>query len=188
MNEERSVPDPRDNAFDPAFLELLKGLDDVGEAQESELSGPWKLVSTERGYALLRVYEEIGEGHPEAVFKDLPSALCFYAVLPAVGRPPLIVLEGDRRDEGFGLRCDGSTVGHLRVFNEDFVRAAHVAGCLTRAPLGLAALLLAAGPQSIREVGRIVRRALKPAAEGASWLSATEFPPRPATSSGNPPS
>ena len=186
MNEERLVPDPRDNAFDPAFLELLKGLDDVGEAQESELSGPWKIVSTEGGYALLRVYEEIGEGDPEAVFRDLPSALCFYAVLPAVGRPPLVVMESDRREAGFSLRSDGSTVGHLRVFNEDFVQAAHVAGCLTRAPLGLAALLLAAGPQSIREVGRIVQRALKPAAEGASWLTAAEFPPRPTPPAENP--
>jgi hypothetical protein len=179
MSEERLVPEAQVNAFDPAFLELLKALDDVGTAQESEFSGPWKLIAAEGGYALLRVYEEIGTGQPpEAVFKDLPSALSFFAVLPSVGRPPLVVMDSSRREDGYRLSRDGSPVGQLRVFNEGFVHAAHVADCLTRSPLCLASLLLASGPQAMREVGRVLSRVLTPAGAGSSWLTVDEFPPR----------
>lgn len=179
MTEERLVPGAQVNAFDPVFLDLLKALDDVDTAQEAELSGPWKLVSTEGGYALLRVYEEIATGQPpEAVFKDLPNALFFFSVLPSVGRPPLVVMDSSRRDGGYRLCRDGAPVGQLRVFHEGFVHAAHVADCLTRSPLCLASLLLASGPQAMREVGRILSRVLPPAGAGNSWLTADEFPPR----------
>jgi len=179
MTDERQDPERQVNAFSPAFLALLEELDEVETALEAELAGPWKIVATDNGYELLRVYEETGDGHqPEAVFKDLPSALRFFAVLPAVGRPPLVVMDNSRREGWFVLTSEGFPVGGLRVFNESFVHAAHVAGCLTRAPLSLAALLLASGPQAIREVGRILRRLLKPAEAGESWLALAEFPPR----------
>jgi hypothetical protein len=174
---EQQVPEV--NAFAPAFLERLEELDDVGTAQETEFSGPWKIVATEEGYALLRVYEEVREGQqPAALFADLPSALCFFAVLPSVGHSPRIELDSVRNAGWHSLSRDGSPVGRLRAFNDGFVQAAHVADCLARAPLGLAALLLASGPQSIREVGRILKRVLKPADAGTSWLAAEEFPPR----------
>jgi hypothetical protein len=166
------------NAFDPAFLELLQTLEDVDTAEEAEFSGPWKLVAAEGGYALLREYDEAEAGPvPEGVFKDLPSALFFYAVLPSVGRSPLVSLDSSRRD-GYEVSRDGAPVGRLRIFHEGFVHAAHVADCLTRSPLSLAALLLAAGPQALREVGRILSRVLTPASTGNSWLTTDEFPPR----------
>ena len=179
MSEEQQVPDPQVNAFAPAFLERLQELADVGTAQETEFSGPWKIVATADGYALLRVYEEIREGQqPEALFADLPSALCFFAVLPSVGRPPLLAVDSARKAGWHSLSRDGAPAGRLRAFNDGFVQAAHVADCLARAPLSLAALLLASGPQSIREVGRILKRVLKPADGETSWLAAEEFPPK----------
>jgi hypothetical protein len=114
MSEEQQIPDPQVNAFSPAFLERLQEIDDVGTAQETEFSGPWKIVATEGGYALLRVYEEIREGRqPEALFADLPSALCFFAVLPSVGRSPRIELDSSRSAGWHGLSRAGSPVGRI---------------------------------------------------------------------------
>jgi hypothetical protein len=178
MTDERQDSEPQTNAFSPVFLDLLEQLDEVETAHGAELAGPWKVVATETGYALLRVYEAITDGdQPEAVFSDLPSALLFFAVLPSLGRPPLVVMDSSPRDGWYTLTSEGLAVGGLRLFDESFVQAAHVAGCLTRAPLSLAALLLASGPQAILEVGRILRRLLKPGTDGKSWLSLAEFPP-----------
>jgi len=179
MTDARQDSERQANAFSPAFLALLEELDEVETALEAELAGPWKIVANESGYALLRVYEAIGDGQqPEAVFKELPSALRFYAVLPAVGRPPLVVMDSSRQEGWYVLTSEGLPLGGLRVFNESFVHAAHVAGCLSRAPLSLTALLLASGPQAIREVGRILKRLLKAADAGKPGLSFAEFPPR----------
>ena len=179
MADDQQHSERQVNAFSPAFLALLEDLDEVEMALGTELAGPWKVVATESGYALLRVYEAVSDGdQPQAIFKDLPRALRFFAVLPAIGRPPLIVMDSSPQDGWYVLTSEGLPVGGLRLFDESFVYAAHVAGCLTRAPLSLAALLLASGPQAIREVGRILRRLLKPGDGGKSWLDLEEFPPR----------
>jgi hypothetical protein len=179
MDDERQATGRQDNAFAPAFLTLLDELDDVATAAEAEMAGPWKITATDGGYALLRVYDDVRDGRqPEAIFNDLPTALRFLAVLPSVGRPPLIEMESSLREGWHVLKSEGFPVGGLRIFNESFVHAGHVASCLTRAPLSLAALLLASGPQAIREVGRILTRVLTPAEVGRAWLALAEFPPR----------
>lgn len=57
------------------------------------------------------------------------------------------------------MQGPGGPVGFLRLFNDELMQAVHVADCVTRFPLALSALLMAAGPRAIQEVGRILRRA-----------------------------
>ena len=89
---------------------------------------------------------------------------------------------GPRRSEPsegwYTVRSEGQAAGRLRVFNDRFVQAAHVAESLARSPLSLAALLVSSGPLAIREVGRILERLLRPSPSGTSWLTSSEFPPR----------
>ena len=147
-------------------------------AEEAEYAGPWKLAGREDGVALTRLYEEAGgDRPPEGLFADLATALRFYAVLPAVSRPPLIEIDSESAAGWYAVRSEGAPVGKLRVFHDRFADAAHVAEAITRSPLSLAALLLAAGPQAIREVGRILQRLSRSAFADLSGLGA-EFPPR----------
>jgi hypothetical protein len=158
---------------------VLEGLEEGVTAQEAELSGPWKIVATESGFALLRTYEEIDAGHrPEGELDDFPTALRFLAVLPAVARPPLLEVDGEPAGGWYTVRSEGRSVGRLRVFHDRFVQAAHVAESLARSPLSLAALLLSAGPQAIREAGRILEKILTSSRSETSWLPPSEFPPR----------
>jgi len=167
------------SAFTPGFLEVLEGLDDGVTAQEAELSGPWKIVATDTGFALLRTYEDVEAGHrPEGELDDFPTALRFLAVLPSVARPPLLTVDGEPADGWYTVHSEGQSVGRLRVYHDRFVQAAHVAESLSRSPLSLAALLLSAGPLAIREVGRILEKILSSSRSETSWLPPSEFPPR----------
>jgi hypothetical protein len=151
------------NAFRPEVLKILERLDEVATAQEAELSGPWKVVATAAGFALVRVYEEAGSGdRPEAELADFPAALRFFSVLPSVARAPLVEVDREPSDGWYAVRSEGHAAGRLRVFNDRFVQAAHVAESLARSPLSLAALLVSSGPLAIREVGRILRLRARP--------------------------
>jgi hypothetical protein len=180
MSDNEKAPDGEISAFSPAFLDLLEGLDDVGTAEEAELAGPWKIVATDGRFALTRAYDDPrADLRPEGVFTDLPTALRFFAVVPAVGRPAVIEVDSSRGSAGWhAVRSEGSTVGQLRVFHDRFAHAAHVADMVTRSPLSLAALLVASGPQAIREVGRILQNLSRAGDAGRSWLDLAEFPPR----------
>jgi hypothetical protein len=179
MSDNPQSREGQDSAFRPAFLEILAKLDEVATAQEAELSGPWKIVATEAGFALVRVYEKVGDGdRPEAELVDFPSALRFFSVLPSVARAPLVEVDREPSEGWYTVRSEGQAAGRLRVFNDRFVQAAHVAESLARSPLSLAALLVSSGPLAIREVGRILERLLRPSPSGASCLTSSEFPPR----------
>ena len=135
-------------------------------------------MATETGFALLRVYEDVGAGRPEGELDDFPTALRFLAVLPSVARPPLLTVDGEPADGWYPVHSEGQPIGRLRVYHDRFVQAAHVAESLSRSPLSLAALLLSAGPLAIREVGRILEKILTSSRSETSWLPPSEFPPR----------
>ena len=170
MDEENRL-DGAPNAFDPAFLDVLEQLSEVETGAEVEFGGPWKIEATADGYALLRVWETAGAGEaPEALLASFHDALRFFAVLPALGRDPRISMAQDEDSAGFALRGPGGPVGFLRLFNDELMQAVHVADCLTRSPLALSALLIAAGPQAIQEVGRILRRVAASQEDGRGVL------------------
>jgi hypothetical protein len=179
MSDDPQAREAQASVFRSEVLEVLAMLDEVATAQEAELSGPWKVVATPAGFALVRVYEEAADGdRPEAELADFPSALRFFSVLPSVARAPLVEVDREPSDGWYAVRSEGQAAGRLRVFNERFVQAAHVAESLARSPLSLAALLVSSGPLAIREVGRILERLLRPSPSGPSWLASSEFPPR----------
>lgn len=160
MSDESRPDGAARNAFDRDFLELLDGMDEMETGSDAELGGPWRIEATKEGYALLRAWEDAGRGDaPEALLTSFQDALRFFAVLPSLGKDPRVRMAFDRQPDGFALQETGGRIGWLRLFNDELLQAFHVADCATRSPLALSALLLAAGPQALREVGRILRRA-----------------------------
>ena len=83
------------------------------------------------------------------------------AVRSAVGRDPLFRSPEPATGGGFAVESAGQVVGHLRFFNAEWLQAAHVAACLARSPLAMAALLEAGGPDFQEHVGRILSRNLR---------------------------
>ncbi len=159
------------NAFDREFLDLLEDLDETDAGSDAEYAGPWRIEAAEEGYAVLRAWEGADQGDaPEAFLASFQDALRFFAVLPSLGKDRRIRLAPDREPDGFALQGERGRVGQLRLFNDELLQAFHVADCVTRSPLSLSALLLAAGPQALREVGRILRRATAGPASGAGVL------------------
>jgi hypothetical protein len=147
------------NAFKSDFLEALREQDEPVLSTEGETVGPWELRLEPDGWALYRTWE--GEEHgdrPEAAFKHRDVGLLFQAVWPAVGRDPVFRLAGERSRGGFAVESGQSAVGSLRTFNDELLYAAHVAACVVRSPLALAALFEAAGPVVQEKVGQILGR------------------------------
>ncbi|HEX7180739.1 MAG TPA: hypothetical protein VF756_02765 [Thermoanaerobaculia bacterium] len=148
------------NAFKSEFLELLREQDEPFLSTEGETIGPWELRRDEGRYALYRLWEGREHGdRPEAAFRYRDAGLLFLAVWPAVGRDPIFRV-GDRGADGFAVECGSSTVGHVRVFNDELLYAAHVAACIVRSPIALAALFEAAGPVVQEKAGQILARKL----------------------------
>jgi len=152
-------PDPLSaNAFQSAYLDLLRRQDEAFFSAEGENAGPWDVRSEEGGHALYRQWEGREHGdRPEAVFRHRDVALLFLAVWPAVGRDP-VFRAGERTADGHEVLGGGTVVGHLRAFNDELLQAAHVAAVIVRSPLALAALVEAAGPVVQELVGQILGR------------------------------
>lgn len=156
------------NAFTPEYLSRLREQNETAAAMETEAAGPWELRRQDGAYPLFRLWEGVEHGDsPEAVFQLREAGLLFFAVRPAAGREPLFRPLAAEAPEGFPIESGGQVVGHLRFFDEEWLRAAHVAACLARSPIALAALLEAGGPQLQEQVGRILGRNLlgRPAAK-----------------------
>jgi hypothetical protein len=171
MGDESGPGGAAGNAFDREFLDLLEELDETDAGSDTEYGGPWKIETAEEGYALLRAWEGAGRGDaPEAHLATFHDALRFFAVLPSLARDPRVRMAPDRQPDGFMLQDERGRVGRMRLFNDELLQAFHVADCVTRSPLALSALLLAAGPQALREVGRILRRAAAGPGSGAGVL------------------
>jgi hypothetical protein len=148
------------NAFQSAYLDLLRGQDEAFFSAEGENAGPWELRLEDGGYALYRQWQARAHGNvPEAVLRHRDVALLFGAVWPAVGRDP-VFRAGARTAEGYEVLGGLTVVGHLRAFNDELLQAANVAAVIARSPLALAALVEAAGPVVQEMIGQILGRRL----------------------------
>jgi hypothetical protein len=149
------------NAFKNEFLDLLREQDEPVLSMEGETIGPWELRHESGGWALYRLWESAEHGdRPEASFKHRDVGLLFQAVWPAVGRDPVFRLAAERTQGAFAVESGSVGVGRLRTFNDELLYAAHVAACMVRSPLALAALVEAAGPVVQEKVGQILGRRL----------------------------
>ncbi|HET9229122.1 MAG TPA: hypothetical protein VFR31_20760 [Thermoanaerobaculia bacterium] len=147
------------NAFSLEYLEQLREGSETFGSGEGEATGPWELRHEEGVYPLFRSWEGFEHGDsPEAVFRVREAGLLFFAVRSAAGRDPLFRPLEPAGEQGFAVESGGEVVGHLRFFNPDWLHAAHVAACLARSPLAVAALLEAGGPDFQEQVGRILGR------------------------------
>jgi hypothetical protein len=133
--------------------------DEPVTAAEAELAGPWKVVASPLGWAVLRLEECLEDGdQPAAVFRDRERALLAAAVLPGTARVGEMRLRFEEGARGFALESQGEIIGHLRPFDDELASALQVVDSLIRAPRSLAAVLQAAGPEALRRVGRILDR------------------------------
>jgi hypothetical protein len=167
--------EPPGNAFTDAFLRRLRREDDLYEALEAELSGPWTVrpVGAD-GFGVFRHWEspELGD-RPRAVFRDPGVALLAAAVLPALGREATYRLGTDPDELGlYPLERGGEAWGATPIFDEALLGALNLATELVRSPRSLALLLSAAGPTALELVGRQLDRetsaALTPPAPGGA--------------------
>jgi hypothetical protein len=149
------------NAFKSEFLDLLRDQDEPVLSTEGETIGPWELRLEAEGWALYRIWEGAEHGdQPEAFFKHRDVGLLFQAVWPAVGRDTVFHLAAERLQGGFAVESGAVEVGRLRTFNDELLYAGHVAACVVRSPLALAALFEAAGPVVQEKAGQILGRRL----------------------------
>jgi hypothetical protein len=152
------------NAFDEDFLERFDEENEPPTASEAEVAGLGGVRPLpDGGFGLFLHGEGPERGHqPVGVFPERWRALMASAVLPGTGRDPLVVLRKEADPAGYallsGLDLDGrpEVVGHLRVFDEAFAEAMHVAEALLRSPQCLAALLEAAGKVALEKAGKVL--------------------------------
>jgi hypothetical protein len=149
------------NAFSSEFLDRSEHLAETDATAEADYAGPWKVEPAPGGYGLFRCWEDPAAGaRPQAVCRLHDHALVLAAVLPSVGRE-LFALGDEAEAGGYPLRGIYGDEGvvplaWLRHFDTQLAEAFHVGICLARSPVGLAALLRAAGPLALRRVGEIL--------------------------------
>ena len=161
MGDQDQGRTPPSTAFRSEYLDLLRKQDEPFLSSEGETTGPWVLRRDGRDdgrHALYRLWEGPEHGDtPEAVFLHRDVGLLFLAVWPVVGREQIFRI-GQRAPEGFEVAGGQAVIGHLRIFNDELLYAAHVAAALVRSPLALAALFEAAGPVVQEKVGQLLGR------------------------------
>ncbi|HWM95315.1 MAG TPA: hypothetical protein VN493_31460 [Thermoanaerobaculia bacterium] len=154
-NDGNTLPN---NAFAEEYLALLNERDEPITAPEADYAGPWSVEARRQGgHAVLRVGENLDRGdEPYAVFEALEISQMAAAVLPGTGREKRYRLGKDEEaGRGYPVFRAGEIVGHVKLFDEDFVAALNVLDALLATPYDFAWLLEAAGGLALQHVGRI---------------------------------
>src|SRR5262245_51451383 len=136
-----TTPPSTSNAFTPEFLNELDERDEPITGNEADMAGPWSVEPLPgRGHGLFRDGETPDGGFaPFAVFPDRFLALLAAAILPGLGRDPLLQLHPESGPDGYKVRLDdGTAVGHLELFDELFVDHLNAVLGLARSPASLA--------------------------------------------------
>ena len=153
--------------FTPEFLTLLHERDESLTASEADLSGPWRYetVPGRPGWVgVLRAWEDLAAGDvPRAVFDQEELAQLCAVALSLLGRELLLHLRETAREGRFPLDAvDGEQgpreCGNLALYEPEVVSALHLLQGLVRSPYLLAAVIEAAGPGAVVQVGRILAR------------------------------
>src|SRR5262245_50068304 len=103
-----SAPPSPSNAFSRLFLRRLDERDEPITSAEADMAGPWSVEPLPgRGFGLFRAGERPPRGFsPHAVFADRFLALLAAAVLPGLGREPLLHLAPDPDPDGYEVQLD----------------------------------------------------------------------------------
>jgi len=149
--------------FTPAFLQRVRRLENPPSARQASLSGPWEVESVpsrENGprFVVSRRAEPFTQGG--SVFGIFPSrdvALATAAVLPSVGAPMGLQLNGNGHRLGHALHDGPEFLGHLARDEARLLPRLHAVRCLLADPDALALVLEAAGPEALALLGRASR-------------------------------
>jgi len=154
--------------FTPAFLERIRRLQNPPSARQAALSGPWEVEPVWTGengrqYGVSRREEPLANGGTAfGVFRSRETALQTAAVLPAVGTPMTLHLNGNGHHRlGYALHDGQEFLGHLTRDEPELLSHLHLVRCLAADPDALAGLLEAAGPQALAMLGRVLHRRLE---------------------------
>jgi len=159
------APPSLPSIFSPAFLARLYDRDEAPTASESDLAGPWRtdpIPGAPGSRAVLRAWESLEEGDPpRAVFDEEEIAELCAAALPLLGREPLFHLGSEPGGRGYPVVAfDGEQgpreCGALALFEPEVAVALHLLQGLARSPAALAAVIAAAGPGALAQVGRLL--------------------------------
>ena len=162
-------PSSASNAFSPEFLDQLDERDEPVTGNEADMAGPWSVEPLPgRGFGLFRLGESPDRAfQPFAVFPDRFLALLAAAILPGLGRDPLLQLTPEPGPEGYEVQLDdGTVVGHLELFDELFVDHMNAVLGLARLPVSLAFVAEAVGATALRRCGAILAQRVR--SEGAA--------------------
>jgi hypothetical protein len=157
--------------FTPAFLERIRRLQNPPSARQASLSGPWEVESVPtrengRRFVVSRRAEPFSQGGSVfGVFPSRTAALATAAVLPSVGAPMGLHLNGNGHRLGHALHDGPEFLGHLARADERFLPRLHTVRCLLADPGALALLMEAAGPEALAILGRELHRRVEKAAE-----------------------
>jgi len=165
MPDPAAPPSQPANAFDPAFLALLRQRDEPAGALEAETGGDWFVEGLSTGgFALYRNWQSWSAGHaPAGIFAAESDALLAAAVRPAMGRDPLFFQDSLPTSDGYfllravrGSREGLRVAGALRHVEEATLPDLNLAAYLARHPQALALILEAGGPGVIETTGEIL--------------------------------
>jgi hypothetical protein len=133
---------------------------------EAEMAGPWLVEPLpSRGFGLFRAGESPERGfQPFAVFPDRFLALLAAAILPGLGRDPLLQLNPEPSPQGYEIQLDdGTVVAHLELFDELFVGHMNAVVGLARSPVSLAYVAEAVGATALKRCGAILAERVRTA-------------------------
>jgi hypothetical protein len=148
---------PAPNAFDEEFLQRLNELDEPYTSLAAEFAGPLLIRPFADGYGLF-LPQQAAPDVPLAFFTHKAAALKFAAAIPAAALEPRYRQSGERTADGVFpvLSPAGEVDGWIRYFLDRAVDFAQMAHFLATSPPALAALLEAAGPDTLRKAGEIL--------------------------------
>jgi hypothetical protein len=161
---------PLPTVFTPTFLQRVRRLQNPPSARQASLSGPWEVEAVPtrehgRQFVVSRRAEPFHEGGSVfGVFPSRTAALATAAVLPSVGAPMGLHLNGNGHRLGHALHDGPEFLGHLARAETRLLPRLHVVRCLLADPGALALLLEAAGPEALALLGRELHRRIEQAA------------------------
>jgi hypothetical protein len=156
---DESISPSSRNAFTSEFLQSINERDEPLTGPEADVAGPWRVEPIPgAGWGLFRLGEEPAQQlAPFGIFRNREVALLFAAVLPGTGRDAAFRLRKEPEAGAYPIETTaGELAGHLGLFDETLIGAAHVVECLVRRPDCLAYLLESAGGLALERAGAIL--------------------------------
>jgi hypothetical protein len=153
------------SVFSPEFQACLDEREESSNGSAADHCGPWRCAAVPGRPGLvgvLRVWEDLELGDvPRAVFEEEELAWLYAAALPLLGREPVFRVGETAGPDGFPvIAADGEreprALGALARYEHAVAEALDLLQGIARSPAALAAVIEAAGPGALVQVGQIL--------------------------------